>query len=399
MPTESDHVAGRSRRILPSSPTSTLGKLLGVDESEAGSTLGRLVRTAHGREPDLSHTEVETFPHSLGSPATGGVYRVHGLDVDGAPWSLFCKVLQHVRYWPRLVELPPDLADHFADNFPWRSELELWDPRVLASLPAGLRAPVLHELVELGEDRVAVWQECVTARDIEWDDAAYARVAYLLGRWNARSMAAETLAVSPFPPGFALRMFVDGAVRNRALPALADTGLWQHPWLAPHRDLAAQLARLGADITTMLERLDGLPQALPHGDASPQNLLVPPPDDAAELVAIDVSFRSPHALGFDLGQLLVGLVHADVVPAGRLPGIAAAILPGYVEGLVAEGVDEPLDTVRDGFATSVLLRSGFDGLLYGELGAADPQGPPTPAFAQRIELTRFLAEQYAGRTA
>ena len=57
-----------------------------------------------------------------------------------------------------------------------------------------------------------------------------------------------------------------------------------------------------------------LPQAMPHGDASPQNLLVPAsaPD---RFVAIDVGMRTPHAIGFDLGQLLVGLVHAGVVPA------------------------------------------------------------------------------------
>lgn len=38
-----------------------------------------------------------------------------------------------------------------------------------------------------------------------------------------------------------------------------------------------------------------------------------PIDDPTTFVVIDVSFRSPHALGFGLGQLLVGLVHAGIV--------------------------------------------------------------------------------------
>ena len=64
--------------------------------------------------------------------------------------------------------------------------------------------------------------------------------------------------------------------------------------------------------------MDTLPQALPHGDASPQNLLVPA-DDPDTFVAIDVSFQNPQAVGFDLGQLLVGLTHAGLLPAAALP--------------------------------------------------------------------------------
>ncbi len=71
---------------------------------------------------------------------------------------------------------------------------------------------------------------------------------------------------------------------------------------------------------------------LPHGDASPQNLLVPA-DAPDTFVVIDISFRAPHALGFDLGQLLVGLVHSSEVPAELMPAIADRIVPSYIAGL------------------------------------------------------------------
>jgi hypothetical protein len=383
----------RSRDDLPAAPSATPAALLGTDEEHAEAVLDDLVTEALGRHPDPGTTAVDSVPHALGSPATAGVHRVHGRDTAGAPWSLFCKVLQHVRHWSGLQQMPPPAAQHFSDTFPWRSELELWDPRVLASLPRGLRAPRLHRLVELPDDRVAVWQEDVAERPLAWDDADYARAAHLLGRWNARSTTDEVLAVSELPPGFALRMYAERAVPARGLAPLADEVLWSHPWLAGDQDVAAALLRLGEEIPALLDRLDDFTQALPHGDASPQNLLAPA-DDPDGLVAIDVSFRSPHALGFDLGQLLVGLVHSDVVPAGRLPGIAAAAVPAYVDGLAAEGVHETRAAVSEAFATSVLLRSGFDGFLYGEIDGARAGDPPTPAFRQRVDLARFLVDLY-----
>ena len=116
----------------------------------------------------------------------------------------------------------------------------------------------------------------------------------------------------------------------RGLAPLADDGLWSHPWLVGHADLRAALVRLGQRIAGDLDRLDAMVQCLPHGDASPQNLLVPAPGDPAELVVIDLSFRTPHPLGFDLSQLLVGLTQAGEVPAARLPEIAERILAAYL---------------------------------------------------------------------
>ena len=47
---------------------------------------------------------------------------------------------------------------------------------------------------------------------------------------------------------------------------------------------------------------------------------------------------------------------------------------------------------RDGFATGVVLRSGFDGFLYELLEDADDA--QRQAFDERVEMARVLVELY-----
>ena len=354
-----------------------------LDELVGDAGVDGLVAQALGRAGGAA--EFQVVAYTFGSPATGGLYRLRGAD---GTWTLFCKVLQHPKHWPMLSLLPPPARDQFLTEFPWRIELDLWEPRVLDSLPAGLRAPVLHRVVDLGDDRLAVWMEDVVEAGTSWDLDRYRRAAELLGRWNARSRTPELLG--SFPPGYALRMYAQDAVTVRGLMPLGDDALWSHPWLAGHADLRARLLTLGDRIPELLTRLDALPQAMPHGDASPQNLLVPASGPGA-FVVIDVGMRTPHAIGFDLGQLLVGLVHAGVVPASDLPVIADAIVPAYVEGLRAEGDGTTPEQVAEGFALSALLRSGFDAFLYDLV--ADPTPEHEHTFAERVALSRFLTDR------
>lgn len=367
----------------------TVDRLLQVDPTETASAVGGLVTDALGVTA-APGSRLEAVAYPSGAPATAALFRLRGTDTDGAPWSLFCKVLQHVRHWPALALMPPGQAAHFAADFPWRCEVELWDPAVLATLPPGLRAPVLHRVVELPDDRLAVWQEDVAEQGRPWDLDTFARAARLLGRWNARSTTPEVLSGSAFPAGYALRMYAENAVPARGLAPLADDGLWSHPWLAAHGDLRTALRRLAPSIPAMLDRLDTFPQAMPHGDASPQNLLVPA-DAPESFVVIDISFRSPHALGFDLGQLPVGLVHAGRVPAAMLGPIAARILPAYVAGLEEEGLGGLGAVVGEAFATAIVLRSGFDALPWEWL---DDPGREHD-LGERVALSRFLVDQYA----
>lgn len=370
--------------------------LLDVTRDDEREAVTDLVDRSLGVRP-TGTWRLETVDYASGSPATGSLHRLCGRDVEGRTWSLFCKVLQHVRHWPALAQLPPFVAAQFVEQFPWRAELALWDPRVQACLPAGMRSPVLHRVVDLPDDRAAVWMEDVTEHPSSWNrvpaartaaDVAvdrYARAAHLLGRWNARATAGEVLAVGGLPPGLALRLYAERSVPLRGLAPLGDDALWAHPWLAPQAELRDRLRGAGERVPELLDRLDGHRQALPHGDASPQNLLVPleAPD---AFVAVDVSFTSPHALGFDLGQLLVGLVHAGRVPAAALPRIAAVIVPAYLAGLAAEDVPVSERDIRWAFAAATLLRSGLDAVPYQLVGSAADR----ELVEERLALSRFL---------
>ena len=136
-----------------------------------------------------------------------------------------------------------------------------------------------------------------------------------------------------------------------------------------------------------MDRLDALPQCIPHGDASPQNLLVPR-DAPMEFRAIDVAFHAHCPIGMDLGQLLVGLVHAGRLEVAALPGLAELVTTAYLEGLIDEGWSGTASDIGVGFVGAMLIRTGFDSLRYDLLG----DGEPPAEFTARVELTRWIAE-------
>jgi hypothetical protein len=280
----------------------------------------------------------------------------------------------------------------FFDRFPWRGELVAWERGFADRLPAGMRLPRLYRLADLGDDRLAVWMEDIRTLDDAWDLARFARAARALGGLAGRRSDPALLAASGLPPGAGLRYYAQSRVELASLPLLAQDEVWAHPLLAGAVDtrLREDLQILGARVPELLDRLDTLPQALPHGDASSQNLLVPA-EDPDGFVAIDVSFQTPHAVGFDLGQLLVGLVHAGQLPATALPGIHPALAPAFTEGLHAAGGRAGLDEVAWGYEASLAVRAGLTSLPFERLGE-----PPTPElaaiFRERAALTRFIVD-------
>jgi hypothetical protein len=357
--------------------------------------LAEVVAAALGRPVRLAAWDAEPVAYATGSPATGALLRVTGATADGRPWSVFLKVLHHVRHWPYLHLLPEEARRPFADFFPWRGELVAWEPHFAGRLPDGLRVPRLYRLVDLGDDRLAVWMEDVRQAPGGWDLATFARAARALGGLAALRSHPDVLAACGYPTGFALRTYATNRVEAAA--ALLDRDdLWAHPVVAAAVDdrLRADQRRLAERLPTILDRLDTLPQAVPHGDASPQNLLVPA-DDPGTLVAIDVSFQSPHAVGFDLGQLLVGLVHAGVMPARELAAVHAAIVPAFAGGLRDHGMRVAGDDLARGSAGSLAVRAAFTALPFERLDGpvAEPATPElAAAFRERAALARFITD-------
>ena len=379
----------------PTPKTWTLGELLGpdiLDEATAAQRVADVASRAVGRNVPPQLPDVIEVGYPFGSPATAALLRIRGHDESGQPWSLFVKVLQHVRHWVLYPMLPPEFAEDFAAQFPWRSELDAWQPAFVNLLPDGMRLPLLHAVIDLGDDRLAVWMEDIHESNEPWNEQRYERAARLLGRLTARGTSREIVAACPYPPGYALRMWAERGARPTGLPPLADDEVWMHPWLAEHQELRSDLRALADEIPAVLDRLDSLPQAMSHGDASPQNLLVPIGEPTAFAV-IDISFQTPHAVGFDLSQLVAGLVHAGLQPAAALQGIQDVVVDAFVAGLNDEGYDISRDQVEIGYVGALLLRSGFTSLPYETLRGPVDDPQLANAFAERVGLTRFVVAQ------
>jgi hypothetical protein len=82
------------------------------------------------------------------------------------------------------------------------------------------------------------------------------------------------------------------------LPWLHSHELWRDPRVIAWGGgrLRGDLQELARRVPGMLDWLDQLPQALPQGDASPQNLLVAATEPDT-LVTIDAAFQCPLAVG------------------------------------------------------------------------------------------------------
>lgn len=323
-------------------------------------------------------------------------------DGTGVDLRLFVKELRSPEHWPMLSVVPEELRPDFLDRFPWRLEIAAYTGPLRDQLPDGMRLPRLHAVEELGPGRAAMWLEDVAQpAGLTWDTARFERAAHLLGRMSARRRYGK---VDPIlgpatrfnEPVAALRYLVDGRLRHLFVPAIAGDDLWAQPVVAAALDavrdpgLVPDLRRWTTRIDQLLSYSDTLPMTYAHGDASPQNLLVPA--DAPEgFVAIDFGLDCPLPVGHDLGQLLVGLCHAGTLPPDRLPEISSVILAAHAEGLAAEGYPATPDQIRGGYLSGLLLRSAFSAIPLETLAE-----PPTELliglWADRLRMTRALLD-------
>lgn len=344
----------------------------------------------------VDDVRIEPLPYAFGSPATAGLWKVAAGD---ATWCV--KWIRHTSLWPGIAFLPPQFRQQFIDEFPWRFELDMAESGIDHVLPPGLRTARLDQVVAPDELNAVMWSEWIEDDGSPWSVGDYTAAAHGLGRLAARRReGAEANEMLPpicreLPKGYALRMYAERRTLAETLPRLQALAVHDHPAVAAALGSVGagtwdELMALGARIPGLLDELDALPQAFAHGDASPQNLLRPI-GEPGTVVAIDWGFGSLLAVGFDLGQLLVGLVHAGVAPASGIPELVDPVLAAYGDGLRAEGWDVPDAVVRRGFVGSVLCRSVLDSLPLDLLG--DEAGPDALAqWHERMALARVLLD-------
>lgn len=343
---------------------------------------------------EVDSWSVEPVDYAFGSPTTGGLFRIRGSAGSGAvPWSAFVKLVHSYRHWPLLDVLPAELRMRALSSSAWRYEADVYRGRVAEALPDGLRLPRVYRVHELGDDRIAVILEDVASAATGWDSARFGRAARLLGRLAVRLTRSDALPSSALrSPGEVTGLHYTGRLLVAALPALQDDATWRHPLLAHAADpkLRADVLELARRVPTVLTALARLPQLMVHGDASPQNLLVPA-NDPDSFVAIDWTLGGLAAVGDDLGQLLVGLAHADQLPTAELPGLREVLVPAYTAGLAVEGMLVDQAAVGYGLDGGLVVRSAFTALPLERL--AEPITEElAELFSTRARLTRYLVD-------
>jgi hypothetical protein len=352
----------------------------------------------------VDDVRVTAMRYAWGSPATAGLWRVDvtGHEPDRAVSArYFVKLLRHLSQWPLLHTLPEPSRSVFAQRRNWRIELDMFEAGIGGVLPPGMRTPLLHHVRREGEHYLGLWWEFIDVDPAPWSLDDFTRTAYLLGRMAARRAEGQPVNDSlpeichlPWPaPG--LRVFVDLRVLAVDVPTLRDPVNWQAAPVATalnevgDPDLPDDLGRLADRVPSLLDRLDRLPQTYAHGDASPQNLLIPDHDRATRIV-IDWGLEKLLPIGFDLGQLLIGLAHADELPAAALPTIEEAIVPAYHEGLNDEGCRIDQSLVREGFVGSLICRSALSAIPFPTPAPQQPVSQTT--MVNRMRLSRYLVD-------
>lgn len=363
-----------------------------------------LVRSITGRpDAEPATLRVEPVDYEIGTPSTEELLRLHGTATltggETASWSCFVKRLRSVKWWAGIAAVPAAFREDFIQKMPWRLEIAVHTSGLAAHLPDGLRLTTVYRIDEHDDDRATLWMENIVEAPGSWDLDRFERAAYWLGRLAARRQPHLVEPIMPRPDstsaGSGLRYYTAGRVQLGTLPVLADEQTWRHPLMTVALDntgehaLRQDLLALAERLPAVLDALDALPQTYQHGDASPQNLLVPV-NEPDRFVAIDWGFDCPQAVGFDLGQLLIGLAHAGVLEPEELPAIHAVIVRSFIGGLEADGMAVSKEEVLYGYLGSLLARATFTSLPLDAFGATGTND--LALVERRVRLTRTLVD-------
>jgi hypothetical protein len=361
--------------------------------------IAEVVRRVTGRD-DAQVATVDARPAArrVENMTTAALTHVSGTLTDGTPWRVFVKTLRPAWKAPQWNQIPPAFHAQVCRVLDWQDEPRVYTGPLSGDLPGGMRLPELYAIDE-DDERITLWLEEVDDTT-PWDVTRYRRTAWhlgrLAGRWSERR-AVDQLGARRRP----MAELFHGKISHSDIPALTDDALWQTPALraatARHGDLHGDLDRLAAVAPALVEVYEELPHALSHGDATPDNLREP---ESGDIVAIDLSYVSTAALGSDLGQLLVGRFESGVATEDDLDAIQGVLLPAYVDGLRAEGLDVDPQLVEAGWAITLAVRSVFSALII-DHGLDFDQSGPDELLARRALACRFgidLALGVADRT-
>ena len=337
---------------------------------------------------ELVASRAEEVPYDIPAITTGGRYWVRGaavVDGDTRDFTLFVK---HVHEWSRSAlfeSVPEDIRSWAARLVPWRTEGAVYRSDLASRLPVGLSMPRSLGVHDIDELSYAVWLEAVPAVPVTWDLDRYRQAAYLLGRFAGSGAVRDLCRVGELD--WDVSMYVEGRLAHQVLPVLGSDEVWRHPLVAESfGGLRDRLQTAMEQVPSITAELRGFPVLAGHGDGCPNNLLVRPDRDGFTM--IDFGFFMGLPLGFDLGQLLVGDVQLGRHGSHDLAERDAACVAAYHDGLLAEGVEVEVGSVRRAHALHLLLFSGLSSVPF-DLLDQEPTPQLRGVAASRAEIGRF----------
>ncbi len=245
---------------------------------------------------------------------------------------------QHWAVVQKRVPATPD-RDPARPGYPWR-EVLAYRSGYLRGPACGLRAPLCYAETVAEDGAAWLWLEAIGDDGGPWTAARYRLAARHLGLWGADA----SRRALPDYPWLCRTYHRDRFAEGRPL---AETFLWRDDaWTHPtaRRLLPGatreRATRIAAGRASLLADLDAGTPTVCHLDAHRLNLL-----DAGgnETVAIDWASVGIDALGSDAGQLVAGSVLWRQVSADEAPGVLAAVVQGYRDGLRAGGAAPEVD--------------------------------------------------------
>jgi hypothetical protein len=319
--------------------------------------------------PDVSsYTVTALDPELRFHSVTGGVFRVTGDDR-----SVVVKVVRRGH-----DDDPGALwvagAEPTHRNY-WKREWLAYDSGLLASLPGELTAPRVLATMPRSDTECLVWMSDVEGRSgADWPVEDYDSAAFDLGTTQG-AYAAGTAELPDHP--WLSRQWLRGWVATCAptLDTLADDRLCADDRLAPLLPLRERVAALWQAREELLALVESAPQTVVHLDLWPPNLIAA---DDGTTVAIDWSQMGIGAIGQDLDQLTLDPVWMQLLPELDLDVLDAHVVPAYLAGLRAAGMEVAEEELRRWHGAAA-------GARYPWLAARMIAASAEPAEVRRLE--------------
>jgi len=302
---------------------------------------------------EITSWKAQSLGHTIIIETTGGLYRFSGAGLSlgqEKEWRILLKIVNNPKTWGQ----EPSFWAY------WKREPQLFQTRVLSTLPSSIKTPRFYGLAEQ-ETCDWLWMEFIEeCTSKHWQIEDYQTPAYHAGQYaGAYLTGAYTIPQSPWmSERFFHNIFhVDDWWKNWMNPS-AEKNAWQSALVQKYfsEEQKQAVLQLWAEKFRFFDTIDHLPQIFCHHDFSRRNILLRLDEDGrSETVAIDWAFGGPGAVGSDLGQLVGTSAYFIEFPHEQYDNVETLVLESYLAGLNDSGWHGDPRLPRLGYLCAVSL--------------------------------------------